>query len=64
MLQIIGWLGCLYLVVKAFELCSASKHRQVDEKWDTAAMVGGAIALVGALAFFFMLNAQVDASPY
>ncbi|MCD1589820.1 hypothetical protein K7H13_03460 [Qipengyuania citrea] len=64
MLQIIGWLGCLYLVVKAFELFSASKHRAEEGSWDTAAMVGGAIALVGAFFFLMLINGQVDAAPY
>ena len=65
MLQIIGWLGCAYMFVKAFELFSAAKARgDGADKWDAAATIGGAIAILSAVVFFFMLNAQVDSAPY
>jgi hypothetical protein len=60
MLQIIGWILCLYLVVKGFELFSMKR----EEGWSAAAfaLVGGLIAWLGAIVFFFMVNAQADSS--
>ena len=61
MLQIIGWMGCLYLLVKALELFSDGKARRNDDgSNDVAAMIGGFVAILGAIGFFVMLNAQAD----
>jgi hypothetical protein len=61
MLQIIGWMGCLYLIVKALELLSSNEH-QTDGKFHGTAQVGAVIAIVSAIGFFFLLDAQVDAT--
>lgn len=53
MLQIIGWLLCVYLVVKAFELIAMK---------DVVAYIGALIATVAAIGFFFMINEQVRAT--
>lgn len=60
MLQIIGWLLCLYLVVKACELLSmdTDNHRMSRP----IATLGAVIALIGAGLFFWMINEQVKAS--
>lgn len=56
MLQIIGWLLCLYLVVKACELLSMDTD---DHKLSRpVATVGAIIALIGAAVFFVMINDQ------
>lgn len=52
MLQIIGWLLCVYLIVKGCELI-AMRH--------TSAYIGAGFALVAAPIFFFMINQQVKA---
>ena len=65
MLQIIGWMGCLYLIIKALELYSTSKARQnEDGNYDAMAMIAGAIALLGGVGFFIILNGQIDSMPY
>lgn len=52
MLQIIGWLLCVYLVVKGFELV-AMKH--------VSAYIGACLAFIAAPLFFWMINEQVAA---
>ena len=54
MLQIIGWLGCVYLVVKALEIAGSNAFRN-----DKGQMTGGAIGAVAvawiAVAVFAVL---------
>lgn len=60
MLQIIGWILCLYLVVKACELLSMKTN---EHKYAAAVgAIGAVIALVGAGIFFLLINEQVRAS--
>lgn len=58
MLQIIGWLGCLYLVVKAMEIAASSSFR--DELGHLKPFATGAIlvAWIGAVGFALWLGAQ------
>ena len=64
MLQIIGWKGCAYLIVTAFELFSVAKNWQDDKGlYDIFAIIGGSIALLSAIAFYFLLEAQVNDIP-
>jgi len=60
MLQIIGWILCLYLVVKGFELFSAKREEGSGPR--TLALTGGVIAWLGAVVFFVMVNEQADSS--
>jgi len=60
MLQIIGWILCLYLVVKGFELFSMKREEGYNAR--TLALLGGIIAWLGAVVFFFMVNAQANSS--
>jgi len=60
MLQIIGWILCLYLVVKACELLSMDTDEHVLAR--PVATIGGVLALVGAATFFFLINEQVGES--
>ena len=60
MLQIIGWLLCLYLVVKACELLSMDTDEHKFAR--LTATTGAFIALVGAAGFFVMINQQVSES--
>ena len=57
MLQIIGWLLCAYLVVKACELLSmqTDEHRFAR----ITATIGAIFALLSAAGFFWLFNAQV-----
>lgn len=60
MLQIIGWILCLYLVVKACELLSMDTD---DHKLARpVATIGAILALVGAGLFLFLINEQVRQS--
>jgi hypothetical protein len=54
MLQIIGWLLCVYLVVKGFELIA------MKSVWS---YVGAAIAFIAAPIFLLLINAQSNATP-
>jgi hypothetical protein len=60
MLQIIGWLLCVYLIVKACELLSmdTDEHRLARP----VATIGAVIALLSAGGFFFMINEQAKAT--
>jgi hypothetical protein len=53
MLQIIGWLFCVYLVVKGFELV-AMKH--------VSAYIGAGLSFVAAPIFFLLINQQTKAA--
>ena len=64
MLQIIGWLGCVYLFVKGLELFSSNSHRLPDGKLNSYAITGAIIAVVGSLIFALMLVGQGSASPF
>ena len=68
MLQIVGWLGCVYLFVKAFEIGSSSAHR--DEKGEVnspaaIAIAVSAVASIGFAVWILLQGAAIDsASPY
>ncbi len=51
MLQIIGWLGCLFLVVKALEIGAGNNFRDERGRLRRNAAVACAVALAGALIF-------------
>ena len=58
MLQIVGWLGCLYLVVKGFELAGHTRDGEVSSMH----RVGSALAWLGAVAFAAIIYAQGQAA--
>ena len=60
MLQIICWMFCLYLVVKACELLSMDTDGERLSRY--VATLGAALAIVGAAGFFFLINEQVRQS--
>ena len=53
MLQIIGWMLCVYLVVKGFELLAMKS---------TLSYVGAVIAFAAAPIFLMLINAQSNAT--
>jgi hypothetical protein len=55
MIQIIGWMLCIYLIVKGFELLAMQPN---GDKGRQLAIAGALIAFIAAPIFFFMLNAQ------
>lgn len=59
MLQIIGWLLCAYLVVKAFEQFGHAQNAQMNK---TLYLVSGFLSLICAPVFIMMLNAQAENS--
>jgi hypothetical protein len=61
MLQIIGWLGCLYLVVKALEIASADSHKGKDGGMTPAAVLAVLVAWAGAIGFGGWLFIQGNA---
>lgn len=63
MLQIIGWMGCVYLFVKGLEFIANRSYRNDDGSYGVTATVGSVVSWLGAIVFFFMLNAQAGATP-
>jgi len=63
MLQIIGWLGCVYLVVKACEILSNAQHRDEAGNLKRWALTGVVVAWLSAVAFLLLLNEQGRALP-
>ena len=59
MVQIIGWLLCVYLIVKGFELCGYERH---DGSRPLLHVIGAAIAWISAPIFFMFFNMQGEAS--
>ncbi|WP_370034213.1 hypothetical protein [Qipengyuania mesophila] len=60
MLQIIGWLGCFYLVVKAIEFfvtAKANVRNKDAAKWSN---VGAFAALFGAFVFMVLINGHAQ----
>lgn len=62
MLQIIGWMGCLYLFVKGLEFIANRSYRSEEGKYYATATAGAVVCWLGAIVFFVLLNAQVEAS--
>lgn len=58
MLQIIGWLMCAYMVVKAFELFGNAQRKEGAALY----WIGGGLSLISAPIFVLLLNAQVNNS--
>jgi hypothetical protein len=62
MLQIIGWMGCVYLLVKCFEFWGSNAYRKADGSFSGVAAAGSVVAMLGAIVFFLMVNAQASSS--
>jgi len=62
MLQIIGWLGCLYLFVKGLEILSSSAHRTEDGKLTSNGKAAAIISILGSVLFLVLVNSQASAS--
>ena len=60
MLQIIGWMLCLYLIVKACELLSMETDKHPFGR--PVATIGASLAVLGAAGFFYLINQQARAS--
>lgn len=63
MLQLIGWLGCLYLVIKAFEIAANPVYRDDAGKMKNPAMAASLLCCFGAAAFALAFKSQGDAFP-
>ena len=60
-IQIIGWLGCLYLIVKGLEIASSSAFRNEHGNARSGATAACMVAWIGALVFAVWLLLQGDA---
>ena len=58
MLQIIGWLGCFYLVVKGLQIITDDARQRPDGKTGQQAMAVAFVAWTGAIVFAGWLNLQ------
>lgn len=63
MLQIIGWLGCLYLIVKGFEISASAAFRDDTGKARFGATTACMLAWGGAVVFGIWLADQGSAFP-
>jgi uncharacterized membrane protein YdcZ (DUF606 family) len=65
MLEIIGWIGCLYLFIKGLEILGSSAHRvrrfeSEETRMSVPALLAACFAIAGALLFPFLLRAQAS----
>jgi len=51
MLQIIGWLGCIYLVVKALEIAGSNSQRDSEGNMAVSAIAACVISWIAAILF-------------
>lgn len=58
MIQIIGFMGCLYLIVKALEIASGANFRTEGGSMKDTAVVASLLAWFGAAGFALWLYAQ------
>jgi hypothetical protein len=58
MLQIIGWLGCLYLLIKGVEILSNSAYRTPEGWLKGSAVIAIALAFIGSIVFSIWLLVQ------
>ena len=70
MLQILGWMGCVYLIAKGIELVINPHHREAakreGEDWHRikpSALYTGWALWVLAVIFFFLINYQASRTP-
>ncbi len=63
MLQLIGWMGSLYLFVKGFEFLANNAYRDQNGRLKNSAMVATSIAWLGAAVFFFAFTMQTSNFP-
>lgn len=62
MLQIIGWIGCFYLVIKGIEFIGSNSFRTPDGQITKTASTAALLCFAGAAGFFFVLQYQVSSS--
>ena len=61
MLQIIGWMLCVYMFLKGLEFLTMKRQEGATET--VVAYAGGIIAILGSLLFFVLVNAQASSMP-
>lgn len=63
LIQLIGWLGCLYLLVKSLEIASSSAHRTEDGKLKATARVAALLGVAGSIVFFYLILSHGFSGP-
>ena len=58
MLQIIGWLGCVYLFVRCASMMVSNEFKNAEGQMDVAASVIATFGLIASLGFAIWLNGQ------
>jgi len=58
MLQLIAWMGCVYLLIKGIELLSHQGYKRDDGELQVLAGVGAGIAIFTAVVFAVLAFAQ------
>jgi len=63
MLQIIGWLGCFYLLIKGLEIGNSQHFRAENGRVSNAGAMIAVLAIFGAIVFAAAFLLQGDAFP-
>lgn len=63
MLQIIGWLGCFYLLIKGLEIGNSQQFRAENGRVSNAGALIAVLTIFGAIGFGAALLLQGDAFP-
>ena len=58
MLQILGWLGCVFLVVKAIEFATSQNFKDESGRVRDVAAIAAIFCLVSAAGFTYLFDAQ------
>jgi hypothetical protein len=58
MVRIVGFLGCLYLLVKGFEFLASSGFRAEDGQLKLGAKIAAAVCFIGGFGFAVWLVVQ------
>jgi hypothetical protein len=61
MLQILGWLGCFYLIIKGLHIIASADQSKAKSTQNALAFTG-ALAILGAIGFFILINEQAKAT--
>lgn len=60
MLEIIGWMLCVYMFLKGLELFAMKREEGTTEM--VVAYAGGVVALLASVVFFVLVTAQAEST--
>lgn len=61
MLQILGWMGCLYLVIKGLDIArNPTPNEAGDGEWTWPTQIAVVLCFLGAIVFFALIQLHVS----